>query len=875
MLEQSLLEISGATCFSGVNLADHIQAYLLNGGNLSDPTYREKFYAKCILQLGEDLDRDYPRRYRINDMHMALRFVFPADMFVGHASANLPILDSLFLQLFVESGDLIHYRDDQVQAYARSATRLDPALIVGWRIAKRIREYPSLTCNDLVRIINTQSPFFSPPPTKGSAYAENHVHLNGVHYDGLILFSTLPKSLEEPSFESFKKLQMLAQELLRETDTEKTSGDENIVKICKNVFNGTLREAGAVSWDWLASYQPEKEEPTNLRWLRKNIGVSLIEGNTSSAWLWFVVWCWTEYQSKTCGHKRRMAVFLLFNMLMRIRRQLIMDGLGLTRFVKVYNNDLRFQGKDRNRLVDAAKKIFQGDDDVAELKVVQSQFSPERVATWLEHLRLATDFPTLSSIQPIPTELQVLSRKSFERWHFCIHFLRSKRMLNKPQMAWAEAEKLARRMAATSGWDREDLMPTSSHWKGRLRPANWIRSIDVAGDENELKTEIYAAPIRWLRSGLQCGDDKQPTFPGLYLSIHAGEDFAHPLSGMRHIDETVRFCEMRAGDRLGHALALGIFPKSWLRQHGQSVMLLDDYFDNLVWAWHYACEMSTHLALASQLVVKFERTIHSLLPFVSWMRGWNKIGDVRIDDLFKAWLLRKNCYHYAPNDGEQPLKDRKSDIAVPDLHSFLGDSPSMAVRLYRRRWQSLTGQELGPAKSKALHAESAIAQPVHICIHQSDFNHDLHCNHDVGLGVITIMETAAEVDFIQALQDWLLERYDNRGLIIEVNPTSNVYIGRFNSYAEHPIFRWSPPDEKTLEVGATNNVFGLRNGPIKLCINTDDPGIMPTSLRTEFSLIREAALEHGVSRTNAENWLERIRLFGLAQFQQKHESLWK
>jgi hypothetical protein len=157
---------------------------------------------------------------------------------------------------------------------------------------------------------------------------------------------------------------------------------------------------------------------------------------------------------------------------------------------------------------------------------------------------------------------------------------------------------------------------------------------------------------------------------------------------------------------------------------------------------------------------------------------------------------------------------------------------------------------------------------------QSDRDPQLHCRINEDLRLITIVETSLEVEFMHALQDWLIDHLDRNGIVIETNPTSNVYIGRFTCHAEHPIFRWYPPDEQTLKPGGPNNLYGLRRGPFKLCINTDDPGIMPTTLRTEYALLREAALAHGVSRTQAEEWLERIRQFGLAQFHQKHETLW-
>jgi hypothetical protein len=46
----------------------------------------------------------------------------------------------------------------------------------------------------------------------------------------------------------------------------------------------------------------------------------------------------------------------------------------------------------------------------------------------------------------------------------------------------------------------------------------------------------------------------------LGVTVHAGEDFTEPLTGLRHIWETARCLDLRPGDRIGHALAAGLDP---------------------------------------------------------------------------------------------------------------------------------------------------------------------------------------------------------------------------------------------------------------------------------------------------------------------------
>lgn len=72
------------------------------------------------------------------------------------------------------------------------------------------------------------------------------------------------------------------------------------------------------------------------------------------------------------------------------------------------------------------------------------------------------------------------------------------------------------------------------------------------------------------------------------------------------------------------------------------------------------------------------------------------------------------------------------------------------------------------------------------------------------------------------------------------------------------------------------NRYKIRVGekPLQVLVNTDDPGIMPTSLRMEFDLLRRAALSHdGASAESAAAWVERFRAAGKVEFEEKHASV--
>lgn len=131
--------------------------------------------------------------------------------------------------------------------------------------------------------------------------------------------------------------------------------------------------------------------------------------------------------------------------------------------------------------------------------------------------------------------------------------------------------------------------------------------------------------------------------------------------------------------------------------------------------------------------------------------------------------------------------------------------------------------------------------------------------------------TDEDLEFYEALQDLMLEKFSQNQWVLEACPTSNLYIGRLESYEEHPIFRWSPPTTEALQAGNSANRFGLRRGPVRVCINTDDAGLMPTTLENEHRIIKEIAIAHyKVSDQNATTWIDSIRQTGVDLFKSNH-----
>ena len=178
---------------------------------------------------------------------------------------------------------------------------------------------------------------------------------------------------------------------------------------------------------------------------------------------------------------------------------------------------------------------------------------------------------------------------------FIVHFIRDAEQADNPDFD-AYFGKLRSTL---------DRQTSALHLFRRSCPelAKWIVGIDVANKERGCPPEIFAPYLKLLR-GVDFPEQPQScamldNWRGLFerglhehpielgqlgLTYHAGEDFYHPLDGIRHMD-ALRHNLLRAGDRIGHGLAVGVNIKQFYRRRGdepppipQGVLL-----DNLAW----------------------------------------------------------------------------------------------------------------------------------------------------------------------------------------------------------------------------------------------------------------------------------------------------
>ena len=91
-------------------------------------------------------------------------------------------------------------------------------------------------------------------------------------------------------------------------------------------------------------------------------------------------------------------------------------------------------------------------------------------------------------------------------------------------------------------------------------------------------------------------------------------------------------------------------------------------------------------------------------------------------------------------------------------------------------------------------------------------------------------------------------------IIIETLPSSNILIGQFKHYSQHPITRFRPVKNKIKP-----NKFGIRKKKLRVVIGTDNPGLQNTTLLGEVYQLKNA-LEKDIhnSKEDIEKYLLEI-----------------
>ncbi len=375
--------------------------------------------------------------------------------------------------------------------------------------------------------------------------------------------------------------------------------------------------------------------------------------------------------------------------------------------------------------------------------------------------------------------------------------------------------------------------------------ASRILGIDACANELDTRPEVYGQVFRFLKGHLpskEYGEASKngESIPRLRATYHVGEDFLDIIDGLRAIDEAITFLKLTHGDRLGHAIALGIDVEDWYREKSCRVHLTkQDILDNIAWLIiqikkyniiagseaidkltaiynKYYLEIYTnivHLNKTEKEDISYSRTSQTIIP---------------VDVYMEAWKLRGDNPEYYNNINIQKGISYWDRCAQREGNTIIS-SNSTIVELYNRYHYDIDVKARGSQKEvfKIPHYIILVVKEIQKCMQ------------------ISIRK---------------------QGIGIECNPSSNVLISNFKRYDKHPILKFN----NLGLVKDNNNESQIPQ--MFVSINTDDQGVFDTLLENEYALmgiaLEKVKDENGECVYNQSmiyDWLDRVRQMGLEQ----------
>lgn len=432
----------------------------------------------------------------------------------------------------------------------------------------------------------------------------------------------------------------------------------------------------------------------------------------------------------------------------------------------------------------------------------------------------------------IPSTGQLAPEEHF----YVVHFIKKKDKINKNNlissftMRHQELRKEVKKQAETIVRLRE-----SSSIKKKV-----ILGIDAASSEFAANPEVFAQAFRYLKDHKLKGrfnylEDNISEFK-LKATYHVGEDFYDIVDGIRSIDEAINYLNLRQGDRLGHALALGIDVKDYYEFKGKKLMLPKEVLlDNIVWILAKATKFNIfkYGSEIDRLKNLFESLFWEI--YSQHFEESQKKEHFSYYNFYDAWKLR--------SDDPSLYHDYKDDI----------ESKINTTYWERCRINYFFPKNLNIRKNEKI----------------KFLYYSYHYNAGVkkkGSEIKQFSITDEYILLVSDLQRSYMTCFKTLNIGIETNPTSNYLIGTFKRYSKHPI--------KTFyNLGLEIDSEKIKDCPqLFVSINTDDQGIFGTSLENEYALMAIALEkekdENGKLKYNPAmiyQWLDNIRKMGLEQ----------
>lgn len=327
--------------------------------------------------------------------------------------------------------------------------------------------------------------------------------------------------------------------------------------------------------------------------------------------------------------------------------------------------------------------------------------------------------------------------------------------------------------------------------------------IDAAASELKLPPEVFAPAYRRFEELTHIS----------YRTYHCGEDFHHLIGGVRAVYEAVVFLNLKDGNRVGHATAIGIRPKYWMdTMPARLIIKRREWFLDLIFAWNL---------LRDERTVELSRLEQEIARLQGLLFSHDENSPLSLQELVDF----SQCRHFMPSMVNKCL-DGKVTVSLPKEMALVQQfkkAHGTTILEYFRRW---------------------------------NMDRDCRSSQEEWEEVKTdFLPPSALVLLQQKVQRLLV----TRGVAVEALPVSNLRISQYKDIQQHHILRWLQVKSCVIEGDSRMNI----------CIGSDDPGVFVTDIKNEYYhlyvMLRNAGLSDAETMEKIREVNENGRIFAFRE----------